>query len=215
MRSLELTEDPLRVATSQQRRSPCSSISIPQVDGRRSMAKPVKGQGPRRDACVSQNRLSITQETNLLLLSASMLWFLIKLFFVKQSKCAMSVHPPCQCEGSETRAKAPSALSRNACALGRWCRVFFWLDRRSEWPRERLLYCTVVLSLPLKTPIVFTPHRFRPPRTPTYTRSFFGLFWRIHGAMTMVFAMTTQASEMGDLHLELVDSGEGVVEDVR
>ncbi|CAM9514658.1 unnamed protein product, partial [Ectocarpus fasciculatus] len=45
-----------------------------------------------------------------------------------------------------------------------------------------------------------------PLHAPKYTRSFFGLFWRIHGAMTMVFAMTTQASELGDLYFELVDS---------
>lgn len=31
----------------------------------------------------------------------------------------------------------------------------------------------------------------------------------------MVFAMTTQASELGDLYFELVDSGERVAEDVR
>lgn len=40
-------------------------------------------------------------------------------------------------------------------------------------------------------------------------RTFYGLFWKIDGVDALVFAVTTQTTEDGDLYVEYMDSGEG------
>ena len=43
-----------------------------------------------------------------------------------------------------------------------------------------------------------------------FTRTFYGLFWKIDGVDALVFAVTTQTTEDGDLYVEYMDSGERV-----
>lgn len=44
-----------------------------------------------------------------------------------------------------------------------------------------------------------------------FMRTFYGLFWKVNGVDALVFAVTTQTTEDGDLYVEYMDSGKSAL----